>query len=272
MPLLIYPSLQAPVLATGQFGESVTEDRWHQPFSEPRRFARAPGMAIALLASGQFFAPLSIPNFNAVEIWRPWSEPVRSRPGLSALLQRTLSQTHAPPYPEAVSEDRWHQPLSEPIVKMRPHLAARLQQTLALVKADPFPETVSLDRWLRPLEEPVRVRPRLITGAQRDEWLVKAAPFPESVTVDRWLYPFNEPVRLPRRVPTASNPALFFHDQVPLQLYGPDRWWKPFDEPVRLPPRHQRALYHTTALTQLIAPVYPLGPRRRISVSVTLTG
>ena len=55
MPRLIYPALQKPVLTQAMAAESVTEDRWHQPWSDPpgRIGAyRSAGMAIALMASG----------------------------------------------------------------------------------------------------------------------------------------------------------------------------------------------------------------------------
>lgn len=310
MARLIYPSLQQPVLDASQQAEAVSYDRWHQQLSEPVRFRMLPAMAAVLaIASGQVFSPDPIENDDpsTFEIWRPFHDPVRVRPELAARLQQTAALTHAPPFEETVLEDKYHQALSEPIVKSRPRLAEALQQTSAFTHAAPYEETVSFDRWLYALSEPVRVPPRLIVAAQEANWLVQGGSFAETVLIDKYLYRFNEPVRLPPRLHAAQNPHLFYRvagNIVPL----PDNYWRPLNEPVRLPrrvqvggqpdlfyrpgviftgpdhymqafgeprrflPRIQAALYHTTALTQVLTPNVPLNPRRRMSLSVNSTG
>ena len=73
---------------------------------------------------------------------------------------------------EAVTESRWHQPLSEPVrVGIDPRLAVALAtssgqapiSSWALLHA----ESVTLDRWLIPLSEPKRFPPRLDESLQR---------------------------------------------------------------------------------------------------------
>src|ERR1700736_3571062 len=86
-----YPSLTQPIFAGG---ESITEDKWHEPWSEPVRSRIAPQLAVALIASG-------------------------------------LAYVEAAPFAESVTEDRWHQAWSEPVVKALPRLAEASQQFLA---------------------------------------------------------------------------------------------------------------------------------------------
>src|SRR5215467_10436062 len=97
-----YISLVEPVSTSKG---TVTEDRWHQPWSEPVRWRIAPQLAVALIASG-------------------------------------LAYVAAAPFAETVTEDRWHQPWSEPIVKAKPRLLEAHQQILAWQPApSPFVAT-----------------------------------------------------------------------------------------------------------------------------------
>src|ERR1043166_1464175 len=93
-----YPSLTQPV-APG--GETITEDKWHQGWTNPVRHKIAPQLAVALIASG-------------------------------------LAYVEAAPFPETVTESRWHQPWSEP-VRIKPALPAGEQQALAFHPAPLVP-------------------------------------------------------------------------------------------------------------------------------------
>src|ERR1700730_3129805 len=116
-----YPSLTQPIFAGG---ESITEDKWHEPWTEPVRSRIAPQLAVALIASG-------------------------------------LAYVEAAPFAETVTESRWHQPWSEP-VRVRPALPAGEQQFLAF---QPAP-IIKVD-WFASLSEPVRVKPGLPAQVQQ---------------------------------------------------------------------------------------------------------
>src|SRR6266478_2619833 len=68
--------------------ETVTEDRWHQPWSEPPRFRR---IAVALIASG-LIAPVLNPDTQITQNFPKWyaplSEPVRTKSNIGVARQR----------------------------------------------------------------------------------------------------------------------------------------------------------------------------------------
>lgn len=67
--------------------ETVTESRWHQPWSEPVRRKIDPQLAVALAASGAVFP---LPLFR-IDWYAPLSEPVRFKPELPARLHQFLA-------------------------------------------------------------------------------------------------------------------------------------------------------------------------------------
>lgn len=203
MTVLLYPSLQAPVLTPEQEPEQITESRWHQPWSEPVRQAIAPALAIALLASGVFFPPPSQGEIVTADKWFAWlSEPVRQKPGLTAAQQpfyfaEPAGQTQG----ERTSEDKWHQPWSEPIrLDLRHRFGAHLQQVLAV---DPValatPEVTTESRWHQAWSEPaVKAKVGLRTAANPFLFYVQTV-FGEPPTFDKWAYPWSEPIHLDLR-------------------------------------------------------------------------
>ena len=160
MPQIQYQQIAQPV-PFAPFPETVTESRWHQPWSEPVRFKREPQASIALAASsGNTFWPFPLPNTNpsltVTDYYMPFSEPVRYPPRLTTAAQKADWLTQAAPFPETVMESKWHYPWSEP-VRFKPDLGATRQQ---FSPQNPFgmtqPETVSYDKWNYPWSEPVR--------------------------------------------------------------------------------------------------------------------
>ena len=142
MSRILYPILQAPVLTTGQFPEGVSEDKWHQPWSEPVRFKILPALAIALAAaSGNYFNPLPLPNSdpsNIASTWfAPFTDPVRVLPRLPASENPFRSFAPAAPFAETVMESKWHIPWSDP-VRVPLRLSAALNQ---FQPDNPFGET-----------------------------------------------------------------------------------------------------------------------------------
>lgn len=187
----------------------------------------------------------------------PWSEPVRVKPGLGAQLQQFLAQSESAQFPESVTEDRWHQPWSEPLVKAKqpvvwqqshafdplpfikidwfegftdPSVKAKQavawQQFIAQSESAQFPESVTEDRWHNPWSEPVRVKPALPVTEQA----FVAQDFPEPVIVSGWDVSLSEPVRV-RAIQTVQIPFSPFFDPVPFVKID---WFDWLSEPVRI--------------------------------------
>ena len=183
-----YRAYQGPVLTDAQAPEQVTESRWHQPFGEPRLAAFTAGrMAVAPIASGVTFNPLSLPNANAQADYYSlkFSEPVRVKPGLNAALQQSFTvDPTALTRPESVTVDRWLLPLAEP-VRVPKRLAEASQRFFE------FQPTPIIDiGWFAPLSEPKREKPRLGEGLQQ-----YLALHPTPVIKIDWFIPMSEPVR-----------------------------------------------------------------------------
>ena len=124
----------------------VPEDRWHQPWSEPVRLKRGLGVHLQPVTQGEIKPRVSF-------AWYEWlSDPVRLKRGTGSHLQ-PFAQADTKP---KVSFG-WYGRLSEP-VRVKLGLRTSAQQFLAFVKAAPFPETVTESRWHQPWSEPVRYR------------------------------------------------------------------------------------------------------------------
>lgn len=193
---IIYPAYQAPVPIVA---ETITEDKWHQGWSEPVRQKRDPKAAIALIASGNVLDPFPLPNpvTPATEAsWHyPWSEPVRTRPGLLASQQQAL--IHVPRFVEIITLDKWYLAWAEP-VRTRLGLLASEQQFLATTLRSL--EIITEDKWHYPWSEPIRFKidPRYRTAFAASGGVLYPFPLPPVVIVpeDRWHQPWSEPIRL----------------------------------------------------------------------------
>ena len=188
----LYPSLQQPVLTDAQRAETVTEDRWHQPWGEPRlTVARAAGFAIALMASGQSFDPNPIVPFApSADIYGyAFAEPVRVKPGINAALQLAFTvDPTAITLPETVTIDRWQLPWAEP-VRLPKRLPEPVQE---FFQFQPTP-IISMD-WFAPMAEPVRVPQRL---HEANQLAYTISPFALSAVENLfWFTPWAEPVRI----------------------------------------------------------------------------
>lgn len=143
-PWFQYPAKTEPVLAQA---ESVTEDRWHQPWSEPVRFKISGQLAIALMASGLFSFPQNAGETITVDKWfAHWREPVRFKgvfPGVP-----TSAQLAGFPSPQPFVSFGWFDKLNEPIVKQKIGLRAG-SQPFQTGSPQPF---VSFS-WFRPQTE-----------------------------------------------------------------------------------------------------------------------
>lgn len=264
---LLYPSLQGPVLTAAQRPETVTESRWHQPWSEPRGRTnawRARRAAVALIASGVTFNPLPITGSGADptaidKYLTPLSEPVRAKPRLHTAAQAFHGFVQASPFEERIEPGKWFAPLSEP-VRVKPALRASLQQAFA---TDPQrmldAEYVYLDKYLLPLSEPVRLKPGLHASLQQTLAIdPRRLLDQETVTEDRWHQPWSEPVQTARRKDyrrLLAAQQMAFAPVSPFALTQPEtvtlsRFLLPLSEPVRV----KRALRAAAHLSFSVSP------------------
>lgn len=145
-PVRRKPIAEYPSFAWGAFTPAAINDlRWFAPLSEPVR--------TRWMAASQrpFFAADAKPSVSFSWFDR-LAEPVRQKPGVHASRQPFFVWSVKPTVSFA-----WFDRLAEP-VRVKSGLRASLQQWLAFVKAAPFPETVTESRWHQPWSEPVRYR------------------------------------------------------------------------------------------------------------------
>lgn len=145
-----------PVLNTDQILQNY-ESPWHQPWSLPVWSKIDPRLAIALDASGPFTPVLDTNQVlqNYESPWhQPWSLPVWDKPRLATGLQTAAWLVKAPPFQETVMESKFHQPLSEPLIKQKIGLRTGDQQFLAFVGAK-FGEPISYDKYAYAWSEPI---------------------------------------------------------------------------------------------------------------------
>lgn len=142
-----------------QFPETVQEDKWHRPWSDPSAFLTKRG-----LAAHQQRASTGVENVPANISWfAALSDPVRVKLRLPEASQQTLAFVKATPFPETVTESRWHQPWSEP-ARVKPSLRTGAQPFAT--RTEPFAENAFESRWHQPWSEPKRSKPGLRLGSQ----------------------------------------------------------------------------------------------------------
>ena len=215
-----YPAYQAPVIFSANQAETVTESRWHQPWSDPMGtiFGKVrAGAAIALAASG-LFAPVLTPEQTPEQVtesrWhQEWTQPNGTIFGKKyqgyAVVLASASGPFAPvlttgQFSETIVESEWHQPWSQP------YLTTTNRSRIALAASGAFQGAVNVDiidaskqpRWYQELATPSSVKTRVGTpylptylvasGAVVDPY---ALTQPEAVLESKWHQPWSEPVR-----------------------------------------------------------------------------
>jgi hypothetical protein len=239
--------------------ETITADKWWASLSLPTRrggLAVNHQQPAAYVGAAPFGESVSIDRWL-----QPYSEPVRVRVSLAAPRQQHSAYVAAAPFTENVTADRWLNAFAQPARRSLPNFGAAttfvgdaqpltgmswfgtwsLPSDGAAVVIDASStfiaiENVTEDRWHQPFSEPVRSRPALSVANQRAFALTSAAPFGETVSVDRWVQPYSEPIRLRRaRGPDVTHvPTL----AVSGDGLGTIPWFMPYSEPVR--PRRGR--------------------------------
>jgi hypothetical protein len=170
MTWIIYPAKTEPVLATP---ETVSADRWLQPFSEPSR-RKVQAATPTLFQPIEVAAPVVVPDIGWLS---PLDVPTRRRVSAPQQLPFQPSTT-----PAAVAvPDQWLMPLSVPV---RRDVSNGWMPVFAFAPAAPFPESTSADRWFRPLSEPKRFPKRLHAAMQPAEYRNVTTDIGTNVTVD----------------------------------------------------------------------------------------
>src|ERR1700736_689249 len=206
-----YPSLTQPIFAGG---ESITEDKWHEPWTDPVRSRIAPQLAVALIASGLAYVEAAPFAETVTESrWhQPWSEPVRVKPRLIDGAQQSLA-----PDPLPRVSFGWYNWLTEPV---------RVKAALPVVEQHVFafePTPIISIAWHLPFPEPVRVKPGLGVGAQQ---YLALQPWPD-ISIG-WAPPFTEPVRIKPGLIAALQPDEVSYDVQPYPfLRGGGGWYLP---------------------------------------------
>lgn len=145
-----YQQFLAFQLDEAQQPEEVTESRWHQPWSEPKRFKAG------LLTGDQPFSGFLNPQpvvFETIPWFATLSEPVRFKVGLGSYLQRAFTEDTADTL-QPRSVPSWYAPLSEP--KRFPKGLEAYLQDYGPVKETVQPEPNRLIQWFTWLSDPVR--------------------------------------------------------------------------------------------------------------------
>jgi len=161
-------------------------------------------------AIGRFpIAVLSPPEFIGPDkFWNPFSEPVRFKLGVGAPLQQFFTSGNT--NPEQVTESRWHQPWSEPLIKIKQGLRTGDQQFITynnLAQIVPF-------SWFNNLRDPrVLARPMLITADQ--PFLHEDLPPPFTFSFD-WYANLSEPVRIKPGLRKELQAVEFFNSFIPI--------------------------------------------------------
>ena len=225
--------------------EVIRVDKWHKPFNEPVR--AKPG----LTAAAQSTTVLQLnPNTQITQgfesRWHsPWSEPVRVRQ-LSVAAQPT--GVAAPFVAEVVTVDKWYPPWRDP-VRAKPGLQTGLQQAFtapAFVPQAPGPAT----------DLTVPIYPVAVTTTQQTQYQSYASPLRplETVTLDKWVSPWSEPART-RQLAAAQQQAvaapLFISETITV-----DKWFAPWREPVRAKPGLSTSLqqFYTSGIEDTLEP------------------
>jgi hypothetical protein len=94
---------------------------------------------------------LSVPFF---QVWQPrdrWPDFIYRKTTPVGVFSPYLFYTESPPFPETVTESRWHQPWSEPLVKTKAGLVVQLQSYLAFVAPQVATTGTGNMLWFQPL-------------------------------------------------------------------------------------------------------------------------
>jgi len=193
-PVRSLPRLQTGAQQPFFYGNQnpVVSFSWFNALAEPPK----PKTSVAT-ANQQFTAFVQAAPFAEAVFeskWhQPWSEPVRVKPGLSAVAQQAFVKSFVF-VTEIVTLDKWYFAWPTP-PKPKISVQPASQQFIAFVKAAPFPETILESEWHQAWSEPVRLKPSLGAAYQVAQAYWNPSTPVSVVTSIGWFSPLAE---LPR--------------------------------------------------------------------------
>jgi hypothetical protein len=170
LPKLPVAWQQAMVVPISEAPETVSIDRWLQPLSLPVLPRRSPE---GTYAWGDF-TPVTL---IAPVVPSQWPDVVRP---VAVVPWQNPSTAPVSEAPETVTEDRWHQPWTQPYPS-KPALYAANQQFYAAPLSEQ-PETTTVDRYWQQLSQPYLAK----VYAQQQPYTAPVSEAKETITVDRW--------------------------------------------------------------------------------------
>lgn len=215
--------------------EVTSLDKWFAPLAEPP--TPDPRNEAALIASGGIFR-IDVGDLDVSAEQLAWYKDLELH--LSVYTKKRAPEF--PAYivdadqltqPEVTSLDKWHSPLSEPVLVKKPLPVASYPASWDDSDALTRPEATSLDKWWSPLSEPASPH-KLVNvsfGEARTELELVVA---EDITLDKWFQPHSEPVLVK---PRASDFPSHTNDTEGLTLPevpSLDKWWAAASEPLRI--------------------------------------
>jgi len=218
-------------LRSGAALETIRADKWYRDLDVPPQTSLTQyAYAVAIIASGIIVDPYILTQPEAVTIDR-WQQPLE-QPYPVALRLETGSQQHVV-YTQtyAIPIDRWQQPLSEPAAFRAQSLTALEVTSQPFYFAEPEPEEQDFRAWYAPLSEPRRVAfaRGLDTGSQQA--LVYTHEF--AIPIDRWQQPLSEPAAyraLSYRALQVTEQMFYTAEPQPEDLDFRS-WYSPLSEP-----------------------------------------
>jgi len=201
--------------------ETVTESRWHQPWSEPKRVAQTV-IAVALIASGLFSPVIQPPAevINADKWFAQFREPVRVKPGLHASLQYNPNFTASPDPADDLSS-AWRGPFNQPYRVNNFHVS---KAPFLAYTPQPDPADDLSAAWIGRFTDPPA---RKIFPAYQQAALFFVAPSGEVTSADKWFAQFRDPVR---RVAAATRSEQLSVDTDPVVTFS---WFGQLRDPTR---------------------------------------
>lgn len=226
--------------------EPTSEDKWHQPWSEPVRFKRDPHASVALITSGERWTPQPDYTRGLEPPWHyAWSEPVRVKPRLTTGSQPFDAELH----PTPVVSFSYYNWLAEPVRFKKIHVSVIASGGIWTAQPSTFyPGADNEAPWHYPWSEPKRFKPAL-TGALQAPYQAWPLPldaiFPGPTVEAAWHYAWSEPVRFKSIKVSAIASGLIWTPQPSTFYPGADNeapWHQPWSEPKRFKPRLQVGL------------------------------
>lgn len=222
------------------------ESRWHQPWSEPVR--KKPGLLASLQKTTEIDPFPRPPESLTVGSWlSPFSAPVRHKSGLGAWLKQfSAIDPYSLTQPERISEDKWHQPWSEP-TRRRGIWAASQQFIIQSFTPDPARDAIS---WYQQLKDPTLRRGLWPSYQQASIQGVVPDPFGFQIG---WYEQFSDPTRRVWK-PTFQT-AYFANPETPAPTAVFLEWYQNFTDPVRPKLGLRAELQHVSS-----GNIYPIIP------------